>query len=289
MKMPLFEYEAPGSLAEALVLLAASDGGAKVIAGGQSLMPMLAFRLAAPDKLIDLRRVEGLSGIEVGEQGIRLGAKVRWCDIEGSRDLKIAHPLLVAAVSHVAHYQIRNRGTVGGSLANADPASELPGIAVTCEAELHLASVSGSRVLPAADFFLGPLTTALADDELITELRFSPGRTGRRWAFEEFARRKGDFAIAGIALFYDVTVSGIVENAHFGVIGACNAPHRLRNAEAALNGRGMSPAAVREVAKAAAAEVDPPKDVHASCGYRRALVELLVERALLRAAEATDR
>src|SRR6266446_6646563 len=181
MKPAPFDYQAPATLREAIDLLA-SDPEATVIAGGQSLMPVLAFRLATPSMLVDLRRVPGLGSIAVDDSGVRLGARVRWRDIEDDRRLQTAHPLLREAIAHVAHYQVRNRGTVGGSLAHADPAAELPGIAVTCEAELALTGSSGSRVVRAADFFRGALSTVLADDELIVEVRLPAWPAKRRWA-----------------------------------------------------------------------------------------------------------
>src|SRR6266446_6140871 len=221
MKPAPFDYQAPATLREAIDLLV-SDPEATLIAGGQSLMPVLAFRLATPSMLVDLRRVPGLGNIAVGDSGVRLGARVRWRDIEDDQRLETAHPLLQEAIAHVAHYQIRNRGTVGGSLAHADPAAELPGIAVTCEAEIGVVGVSGTRTIRAADFFTGPLITALRSDELVTELRLPPWPRYRRWAFQEFARRRGDFALAGMAVFYDEDQYGRARNAHVGVIGACS-------------------------------------------------------------------
>ena len=285
MKLPPFEYATPATLAEAVALLASSGGTAKPIAGGQSLLPTMAFRLAAPALLVDLRKLPDLDRIAIEDDSVRLGAKVRWRDIEDDARLRTAHPLLVAAIAHVAHYQIRNRGTVGGSLAHADPAAEMPGIAVTCDAELTLAGSSGSRVVRAADFFLGPLSTALADDELIVEVRLPPWPAKRRWAFEEFSRRRGDFALAAVAVFYDVDEAGRAGNAHVGVIGACHRAHRLAQAEAALNGRVIDESAIRAAASAAAAAVDPPEDLHASAAYRRSLVGTLLERALTRASK----
>ena len=283
MKLPAFEYASPATLAEAIALLAAGGGTAKPLSGGQSLLPTMAFRLAAPKLLVDLRRVPGLDRIAIDEKGVRLGAKVRWRDIEDDARLRSAHPLLAEAIAHVAHYQIRNRGTVGGSLAHADPAAEMPGIAVTCDAELALTGSSGSRVVRAADFFLGPLSTALAADELIVEVRLPAWPAKRRWAFEEFARRRGDFALAGIAVFYDEDKAGRARNTHIGVIGACHRPHRLAQAEAALDGRIVDDSAIRAAASAASAAVEPPEDLHASAAYRRALVGTLLERALERA------
>src|SRR6266581_2385112 len=235
MKPAPFDYQAPATLREAIELLV-SDPEATVIAGGQSLMPVLAFRLATPSMLVDLRRIPGLGRITVDDGGIRLGARVRWRDIEDDQRLDIAHPLLREAVAHVAHYQIRNRGTVGGSLAHADPAAELPGIAVTCEAEITLVGAAGTRTISAGEFFTGPLSTLRRRDEILTGLHLTRWPQGRRWAFREFAQRQGDFALAGIALFYDEDQRGQVRNAHVGVIGACDRPHRLREVESMLNG-----------------------------------------------------
>ena len=283
MKLPPFDYAAPTSLAEAISLLAASGGTAKAISGGQSFVPVMAFRLASPSLIVDLRKVPGLGRIDIDEQGVRMGAKVRWRDILDDKRLITAHPLLQAAISHVAHYQIRNRGTAGGSLAHADPAAEMPGIAVACDAQLVLESSKGQRVVAAADFFTGALSTVLADDELITEIRLPKWPAKRRWAFEEFALRRGDFALAGVATFYDEDASRRATNAHVGIIGACTTPHRVAQAEAVLNGKVVDTKVIQATAKAAAAAVEPPSDLHASAAYRRSLVETLLERALLRA------
>jgi carbon-monoxide dehydrogenase medium subunit len=183
MKPAPFEYEAPATLREAIDLLAA-DPEATVIAGGQSLMPILALRMATPSTLVDLRQVPGLGEIAIGDSGIRLGARVRWRDIEDDQWLQSAHPLLREAIAHVAHYQLRNRGTVGGSLAHADPAAELPGVAVTCDAEVTLVGAAGSRTIRAGDFFTGPLSTVRRSDEIITELHLPFWPAKRRWAFK---------------------------------------------------------------------------------------------------------
>jgi carbon-monoxide dehydrogenase medium subunit len=288
MKPARFEYCAPDTLEEAVALLAATPE-AKPIAGGQSLMPLLAFRLAAPSLLVDLRRLSGLDRIAIGADGVRLGAKVRWRDIEADARLAAAHPLLQEAVRHVAHYQIRNRGTVGGSLAHADPAAELPGIAVACDGTVRVVGKAGARTIPAAEFFTGPLATALRPGELITELHLPSWPAGRRWAFREFARRPGDFALAGVALFYDEDAEGRAHDVHIGVIGACHRPHRLAPVEAMLNGRVVDEAAIMMAAEAAAAAVDPPQDLHADADYRRALLAALVERGLRAAARNGSR
>ena len=283
MKLPPFEYASPATLVEAIALLAGGGGNAKALAGGQSFVPVMAFRLASPSLVVDLRKVPGLDRIDIDAAGVRLGAKVRWRDILDDARLGTAHPLLQAAISHVAHYQIRNRGTAGGSLAHADPAAEMPGIAVACDAQLVLTGPSGTRIVPAVKFFTGALSTVLRYDELITEIRLPPWPAARRWAFEEFALRRGDFAIAGLAAFYDEDAAGRATNAHIGVIGACTQPHRLANAEAALNGKKVDAAAIQAAATAASAEVDPPSDLHAGADYRRSLVATLLERALRRA------
>ena len=280
MKLPPFQYAAPATLRDAVALLAAHGGDAKAIAGGQSLVPMLAFRVASPALLVDLRKIPDLDRITISADGVRLGAMVRWRDIEDDARLDTAHPLLKAAVAHVAHYQVRNRGTIGGSIAHADPAAELPGIAVTCEAEIAVTGASGARVIRAADFFLGPLMTALAADEIITEIRLPAWPPRRRWGFQEFARRRGDFAMAGAALYYDEDASGKATNAHVGVIGVGDVPQRLAEVEAVLNGRVVDAAIIAQAEGAAAGCVNPADDIHASKAYRRALTGTMVERAL---------
>ncbi len=284
MKPAPFDYLAPGTLGEAIELLA-SNPGALVIAGGQSLMPVLAFRLATPSLLVDLRRLPGLGNIAISDDGFRLGALVRWRDIEDDQRLVRAHPLLHAAVAHVAHYQIRNRGTVGGSLAHADPAAELPGIAVTCEGEITLFGPKASRTVRAGDFFTGPLSTLRQPDEIVTELHLPKWPGGRRWAFRKYARREGDFALAGILLFYDEDREGALRNSHVGVVGACSRPHRLTGVETLLNGHAIDNGLIRQAAMTAAEEVDPPDDFHGDAAYRRGLAATLIERGLRAAAQ----
>jgi carbon-monoxide dehydrogenase medium subunit len=192
----------------------------------------------------------------------------------------LAHPLLKAAIGHVAHYQIRNRGTVGGSIAHADPAAEMPGIAVTCEAEIAVVGASGRRVIGAEEFFIAPLVTALAVDEIIAEIRLPAWPAGRRWGFQEFSRRRGDFAMAAAAVFYDVDDAGLAVNAHIGAIGVGERPLRLRTAEAEVNGKAVDVAVSERAGLAASAAVDPADDIHASGAYRRSLIGTMVERAL---------
>ena len=283
MKPPPFDYARADSVQQAVALLAKHGDDAKIIAGGQSLMPMLAFRMATPKLLIDIGSIAALGRITIDERGVTLGALVRWCDIEKDTELARAHPLLVDAVRHVAHYQIRNRGTVGGSLAHADPAAELPGVALACDAEIELAGPNGRRTVAAADFFLDSLTTALAADEMVTAMRLPPWKSSRCWAFEEFARRRGDFALAGVALFYDLE-QGRAIDPHIAAIGVGATPLRLTAAEQALAGKIVEQSAIRETVAAATASIDPPGDIHAPGDYRRALLGVLLERALARAA-----
>src|SRR5215813_6354990 len=283
MKLPAFDYACPATLAEAVALLASRDE-AKALAGGQSLVPMMAFRIASPSLLVDLRKLSYLRQITIDDGGVRLGAMVRWRDIEDDARLNAAHPLLGAAVSHVAHYQIRNRGTVGGSIAHADPAAEMPGIAVTCDAEIAVVGKSGAHAIAAADFFEGALTTALEPDEIIVEVRLPLWPKDRRWGFQEFARRRGDFAMAGAAVFYDLDASGKATNAHVGVIGVGDRPQRLPSVEAVLNGARVDADTIAKAAAATSAAVIPQDDIHASAAYRRSLVGTMVERALAAAA-----
>jgi carbon-monoxide dehydrogenase medium subunit len=279
MKLPPFDYACPTTLPEAIALLASHDD-AKPIAGGQSLVPMLAFRLAQPTLLVDLRKLADLRGIRISDAGVTLGAMVRWRDIEDDERLATAHPLLKAAIAHVAHYQIRNRGTVGGSIAHADPAAEMPGIAITCDAEIAVVGKSGAHVIQAADFFQGALTTALTPDEIIVEIRLPAWPPGRRWGFQEFARRRGDFAMAAAAVFYDQDARGKARNAHVGVIGVGDRPLRLTAVEDVLNGQSIDEATIAKADAATSAAVDPQDDIHASAAYRRSLVGTMVERAL---------
>jgi len=257
MKLPPFDYACPTTLPEAVQLLSAPGGDAKPIAGGQSLVPMLAFRLAQPTLLVDLRKLGDLRGIKISQKGVTLGAMVRWREIEDDERLKTAHPLLKAAVAHIAHYQIREIAVVGKA---------------------------GARVIQAADFFQGALTTALTADEIIVEVRLPAWPRERRWAFEEFARRRGDFAMAAAAVFFDQNDDGTAREAHVGVVGVADRPLRLPSVEAVLNGRTVDAAAIAEAEAAASAAVDPQNDIHASAAYRRALAGTMVERALKRAA-----
>jgi carbon-monoxide dehydrogenase medium subunit len=280
LKFAPFEYLAPTTPQAVVELLALHGGDAKLLAGGQSLLPTMAFRLAQPVVLVDLGKVVGLRHITLDASHVVLGAGARWCDVELREELKRAHPLLVEAVRHVAHYAIRNRGTVGGSLAHADPAAELPCIAVTCDARLRLLGPKGERTVEAAEFFTGALSTVLGEDELILSMQMAAWPHGRRWAFREFARRAGDFALAGVALYFDVDGDGLAIDAHLGAIGSSRQASRLPGAEALLNGSRLTHETAIRVAQQAFSEFEPADDHHAQAGYRRSLFATLVERAL---------
>ncbi len=289
MKLPHFDYAAPASLSEAVALLAAGDGSARPLAGGQSFLPVMAFRLAEPSLLVDLRKIPDLRGIEINANGVRIGALVRWRDILDSAALKEALPLLPEAIEHVAHYQVRNRGTIGGSLAHADPAAEMPAVALAHDAVIEAVGSKGKRDIAAADLFTGPLMTSLAQDEIIVAVRFPSLPKGRAFAFEEFARRRGDFALAGVAVCYDVDAQGKARNVRASALSVADTPVRLKKAEATLEGRVVDADAIKSAAASASAEVDPAGDIHASARYRKALVGTLLGRALERAATRTAR
>jgi len=282
MKPAVFEYLSPTSVQEAVQILAEPDdvGDTKVLAGGQSLVPLLSLRLAQPGRIVDINRVDALQEITEDAGVLSIGALVRQRTAEHSELVRTACPLMAAAIPHIGHPAIRNRGTVGGSIAHADPAAEMPGICVACDAEIAVTGTAGPRAMAAKDFFLSALTTALAPDEIITEIRLPAWPAGRRYGFEEFALRRGDFAIAAAAVFYDVDAGGRAANAHVGVIGVGDRPVRLATVEATLNGARVDAAVIARAAAAASAAVDPQDDIHASAAYRRSLVGTMVERAL---------
>jgi carbon-monoxide dehydrogenase medium subunit len=284
VKLPPLEYASPQSIEEVLRLLAERQD-AKILSGGQSLLPMLAFRLASCKLLVDLKRVPGLDRITIDENGVELAAKVTWRQLERDPRLRQAHPLVAAALPHIAHYQIRNRGTVGGSLAHADPAAELPALAVTCDAHIVAVGRQGSRTIPACKFFLSPLVTALEPDEMIVALRLPPWPAGRRYGFEEFAMRRGDFALAGAIVFFDQDERGRMRDPHVGAFGVADTPVRLPRAEAVLAGAFPDEPTFVRAAAAATDGLDARSDIHADADYRRALLRTLIGRALRVATE----
>jgi len=279
-----FAYYRPSTLDEALALLA-EHGDAKPLAGGQSLIPAMNFRLARPAALVDLGGVAELRYVRAEGGVLALGAMTRHAELERSNAVARLAPLVAEAMPHVAHPQIRNRGTVGGSLAHADPAAELPAVMVASEARLLLRGRAGERWIPAEQFFVGLFATALAPGELLVaiELPAPPPRTG--WAFEEVARRHGDYALVGVAASVTLDAAGRCARARIVLLSVGDGPTLAVHAPQALQGREPTDAAVRAAGDAAAHEdIDPPSDIHASAAYRRQLAGVLTRRALTRAA-----
>lgn len=279
MKPPPFAWVRADSVDAALDHLGRHGDDARVLAGGQSLVPLLNFRLARPSVLVDLAHVTELSFIRSDDGRLAIGAMTRQRELERSDLAGRSCPLLARCLRHVGHLQIRNRGTVGGSIAHADPAAELPAVAVALDADVTVAGSGGRRTIPAGEFFLGPLTTALEPGELVVALSV-PVRPGALTAFREVARRAGDFALAGVAASMEVDAKGVVSRASLAALGVAGTPVRLAAAGRALEGRPLGSEAGREAASAAAGEVDPHADVHADGEYRRQLVATLVSRCV---------
>ncbi len=280
MKPPPFAYHAPDSVEETLDLLAELGPVAKILAGGQSLVPLMNFRLVRPEALIDINRVVGLASLAEDDSSLVVGAMVRQRTLETSPIARQLCPLLVEATSHIAHLPIRSRGTLGGSMAHADPAAEYPAVAVALEAEVVAEGPSGRRHIPAADFFSGYLTTTLGPDELVVEVRFPKASSSHGQAFTEFARRPGDFAIVGVAANLTFEPDGICRTARMALSGVAPVPVRTLQAEARLRSRGIDRETMVQAGIEAAGEIAPVGDIHASPDYRRALVRDLVPRAL---------
>jgi CO/xanthine dehydrogenase FAD-binding subunit len=279
MKPAAFDYIAADSIAMAVAALAQAGDDGKIIAGGQSLVPMLNFRMLRPSILVDINRIAGLDVIAETGAAIRVGALTRHYQLETSPLIAQHLPVLSSAMTHVAHLAIRNRGTIGGSLAHADPAAELPMMALLLDARLHIASAAGERTIAARDFFLGALTVDLAASEIVTEVVLPklPPRTG--WGFEEVARRHGDFALAAVAI--TLTVSGdAIEQARIALTGVGPTALRATAAENLLIGHALEPELAGRVIDAVRAIIKPEADLHASSAYRRHLAGVLTGRAL---------
>jgi carbon-monoxide dehydrogenase medium subunit len=285
VKPPPFDYVAPESLEEALDVLAERGDDAKVLAGGQSLVPVLNFRLAYPAILVDLNGIRDLEWIAEEGKGLRFGALARHAALE--RDPRVAprDPLLAETVPWIAHPQIRNRGTIGGSLAHADPAAELPVWAVARRARFKLARKGGARWVEATDFFIGLMTTALAAEELLTEIEVPPLAPGTGWAFEEFARRHGDYALLGVAAL--VTLDGErCREARLVFLGGGEVPREAPEAARLLESQGLTDDAIADAAELAVTrEIEPSPDIHATAAYKRQLARVLTRRALTSARE----
>lgn len=285
MKPAPFEYAAPESLDEAIALLEANEGDAKVLSGGQSLMPLLNMRLARPSVLVDLARIPGLDYVREENGALVVGAMTRQRSVELSPLVREKHPLVLAATLNVAHPQNRNQGTFGGSLAHADPAAEFPALAVALGAEMKVVGPSGERTIAAADFFVTYLTTELEAAEILTEVRLPALPAAAAWSFTELARRHGDYALAGVAAYFTCDGSGKCDAARIVLFGVGATPVRAARAEAALLGSVPGDATFSSVAKAILDDVeDPQSDIHASGEQRRALAAELTRRALADAA-----
>jgi CO/xanthine dehydrogenase FAD-binding subunit len=284
VKPPRFDYHAPRSVDEAVALLARYGGDAKVLAGGQSLMPLLNFRLARPAALVDVNRIPDLAYVREENGTLALGAMTRQRTIEFSPVVARRLPLLVEATRWVGHLPIRSRGTIGGSIAHADPSAEYPAVLTALDGEVVVQGPRGRRTLGPAALFETYLTTRLAPDELLVEVRLPASPPGAGHAFEEFARRHGDFAIVGIAALV-VRDGARCAAARLASAGAGPVPVRLRAAEAILERDGLGEAAIEAAAARAAELVQPDADVHASAEYRRHLTSVLTARALRRAIE----
>jgi CO/xanthine dehydrogenase FAD-binding subunit len=284
VKPPPFEYHDPTTLDEALGLLAEHGYDAKVLAGGQSLVPLLNFRLARPERLVDLNGVPELDYLRFENGTLRIGAMTRHSALERSAQVAERIPLLSEAVKLVGHVQIRNRGTVGGSVAHADPAAELPVAFAALGARFHARSQTGERSFSAEELFVTHLTTSLEPDELLTEIELPVPPPGSGFAFVEFARRHGDFALGGAAVQV-VVRDGRCEQAAIALLAAAPTPLRRPEAEASLAGPALDEATIAEAARLAAMDINPSGDIHGSSEYRKGLAEVMVRRALTRAAE----
>jgi CO/xanthine dehydrogenase FAD-binding subunit len=283
MKPAPFDYIAPRSLDEAVAALVHGGADAKVLAGGQSLIPLLNFRLARPSLLVDLNRIAELAYVRPQERGLAVGAMARQIEVERGNGLADLQPLIVEAIGYVGHTAIRSRGTIGGSLAHADPAAELPAVAVCLDATFSIVGPRGRRAMPAEDFFVGYLTTRLEPDEILVEAYFPPLKphTGQAWV--EFARRHGDFALAGVAV--SLSMDGdTVRDARIVLTGVGGKPERAREAETLLIGGSVAERA-SVAANAARTSIDPDADIHATKEYRVHLAGVLTERAIRVAGE----
>jgi carbon-monoxide dehydrogenase medium subunit len=278
MKPAAFDYHSPGDLAEAIAILQRYGDEAKVLAGGQSLIPLLSLRLSRFDHLVDLRAIDELRGVTAPDGSVRVGAMTTQANVERSKEAAVV-PLLAKATSHIGHYQIRNRGTLGGSLAHADPAAEYPAAAVALDASLEVAGPTGTRRIPAADFFVSTWVSAMEADEVLVAAHFPVWSGSCGWAVDEIARRAGDFAMCGAVC--GIQLDGQrVSRAALALFGVGGAPVRARHTESALTGAAVDDLDLPDVGAEVAAALDPPDDVHASGEQRRKMAKALVPRVL---------
>jgi carbon-monoxide dehydrogenase medium subunit len=284
MKAQPFDYTAPTTVEEVLAVLAEHGDEAKIIAGGQSLVPMLAMRLARPTQLVDVTGVAALSGIEDRGDRLAFGATTRERDAERSPLVADRTPVLAESLPFVGHVSIRNRGTIGGSIAHADASAELPAVAVLTEADMVVRGPAGERVVPAEAFFRGHFTTDLGDDECLIEVRVPATDATTGWSFQEIARRHGDFAIVGAAAMVARDGNGAIGAARVCLFGVADRPVRAREVEAALAGAEATDETFASAAADAVVDLEPASDTHGSSAYRRHLAGVVVRRALTVAA-----
>ena len=290
MKPAPFDYFSPATVEEALALLDEHGGDAKPLAGGQSLIPAMNFRLARPAVLVDLNRIAELAYVRAAPSGVAIGAMTRQRAVERSDDVAHAAPLLAEAMPSIAHPQIRNRGTMGGSIAHADPSAELPAVMLALDAQFRAKSATGERSIPASEFFKGMLETALAPGELLVEIAVPPLPARSGTAFLEMARRHGDYALVGVAVVVTLDPPGRCKEAKLGLLSVGDGPVLATEAGKVLAGQSPSQELLRAAGDAAATrDIDPPSDIHASAAYRRQLVAVLTRRALGRAFERAGR
>jgi carbon-monoxide dehydrogenase medium subunit len=288
MKPAPFEYHAPETLEEVLGLLAEHGDEGKIIAGGQSLVPMLSMRLARPSQLIDVNGVAALAGVELVDGALRIGATTRERDVEGSPLVAPNVPALAEALPLIGHLAIRNRGTVGGSIAHADASAELPAVAVATDASMVVRGPGGERTVSADQFFLGHYTTAVDDDECLVRVDVPTTDSSAGWAVQEVARRHGDFALVGVVAMVALAADATIEQARLCLFGVGERPVRVPAVEAALVGAVPTAETFAAAAADATRDLEPGSDIHGSGDFRRHLAEVTVRRALATATERSD-
>jgi carbon-monoxide dehydrogenase medium subunit len=281
MKPAPFEYFAPTDISEALDILARHGDDAKILAGGQSLMPLMNMRLARPHVLVDINQLPALSHISLGADGaLTIGALTRQRAIERASLVQTHYPLLAAVMPALGHFQIRNRGTIGGSIVHADPAAELPALCLALEAEFVLRSAAGQRTVNAADFFRTYLTTAIEPVEMLVDIRFPPWQAQWRWGFQEICRRQGDFALVGALVVLQLDDNALCQAARLTMFGVGGTPVRLQRAEDMLSSQRLDGRVIDQLAHVVAAELEPDSDIHASAEYRREVGGVVARRAV---------
>ncbi len=281
MKPAPFDYYAPTEVGEALAILAEHGDDAKLLAGGQSLMPMMNMRLATPQVVVDINRIAGLDGVaQISDGGLTIGAMTWQRTIERSPDIRQHCPVMADAMPLLGHFQIRNRGTIGGSVVHADPAAELPAVLMAIEAELVLRSAERERIVPADEFFVTFLTTATEPDELLTEIRLPAWSDAWGWNIQEVSRRQGDFALVGSVAMVQINAAETCQAARLVLFGVGDTPVRVASAEATLVGKRLDDTVLQEVAEVVTDALEPEGDIHASATYRKEVGGVMARRTL---------